>query len=335
MTTGGQDPNQNPEGGNDTPAQPGGGTPPPPPGAYPPPPGTGAPTPPPGSYPPPQGGYPPPPPPGNYPPPGAGAPPPPPGSYPPPQGGFPPPPGSYPPPPGNFPPPPPAFDAGYGQLQHVGALSVGDAISYGWRKFAGNAGTWVLIMVIAAAIQIVLGLIFPRSPEVAADGTIEFSNMFSAWGIIGLIVTTVVGYLIQAAMIGGALHETSGTKPALGSFFQFANVGAIVLASFLVGLMTSIGFILLIIPGIIVAFLTWWTLQFVLDQNQDAVTAIKSSFRAISSNWGTLLLLALAMVGLNILGAIPLGLGLFITIPMTIIASTYAYRVTVGQPVAP
>ncbi|QKT09704.1 hypothetical protein [Rhodococcus sp. W8901] len=305
MTSGGQDPNQNPEGGNNEPQQ--GGTPPPP-GSYPPPPGATPPPPGPG------GGYPPPP-----------------GSYPPPPG----PGGGYPPPPGNFPPPPPAFDAGYGQLQHVDGLSVGAAISYGWRKFAGNAGIWVLIMLIAAVIQAVLGMIFDRSPEVAADGTIDWSPMFSLWGIIGLIVTTVVGYLIQAAMIGGALHETSGTKPSIGSFFQFANVGAVVLASFLVGLLSAVGFILLVIPGIIVVFLTWWTLQFVIDQNQDAVTAIKSSFRAISSNWGPLLLLALALVGLNILGAIPLGLGLFITIPMTIIASTYAYRVTVGGRVAP
>lgn len=334
MTTGGQDPNAE---GEDRP-QPG-GTPPPPPGNYPPPPNGGTPPPPPpGSYPPPPGpggGYPPPP--GSYPPPppGGNFPPPPPGSYPPPPGNFPPPQGGYPPPPGNFPPPPPAFDAGYGQLQHVGALSVGSAISYAWRKFSGNAGIWVLIMLIAGAIEFVLSLIFNGSPEVASDGSIDFSNMFSLWGIIGLIVTTVVGYLIQAAMIGGALHETSGTKPSIGSFFQFANIGAIILASFLVGLMTSVGFILLIIPGVIVAFLSWWTLQFVIDQNQDAFTAIKSSFRAISSNWGTLLLLALAMVGLNILGLIPFGLGLLVTVPMTIIASTYAYRVTVGQPVAP
>lgn len=303
MTTGGQDPNQHPEDGNNGPGS--GGTPPQPPS---------------------QGGYPPPP--GNYPPP-------PPGSYPPPPpGGFPPPQGGYPPPPGSYPPPPPAFDPGYGQLQHVGGLSVGAAISYGWRKFSGNAGIWILIMLIAAAIQFVLGLIFRAGPEVAADGTIDFSGVYSLWGIVGLVVTTIVGYLIQAAMIGGALHETSGTKPAIGSFFQFANVGAIVLASFLVGVLSTVGLVLLIIPGIIVAFLTWWTLQFVIDQNQDAITAIKSSFRAISSNWGTLLLLALALVGLNILGAIPCGLGLFVTVPMTIIASTYAYRVTVGQPVA-
>ena len=56
---------------------------------------------------------------------------------------------------------------------------------------------------------------------------------------------------------------------------------------------------------------------------------------AISSQAGTLFLLALALIGINILGAIPLGLGLLVTVPLSIIASTYAYRVVSGGGVAP
>ncbi len=81
-------------------------------------------------------------------------------------------------------------------------------------------------------------------------------------------------------------------------------------------------------------FLTWWTLQFVIDQNEDAITGIKSSFRVISQNVGPVLLLALALVGINIVGAILCGVGLLVSIPITIIASTYAYRVLTGRYVA-
>ena len=85
----------------------------------------------------------------------------------------------------------------------------------------------------------------------------------------------------------------------------------------------------------IVVFLSWWTLHFVIDRDQSAVEGIRSSFRAISSQAGTLFLLALALIGINILGAIPLGLGLLITVPLSTIASTYAYRVVSGGEVAP
>ncbi|UYP19245.1 hypothetical protein OED52_01290 [Rhodococcus sp. Z13] len=307
MTTGGSDPNQDPK-------NPGGY---PPPGNYPPPSG--------GSYPPPSGGsYPPP---GNYPPPQSG------GYTPPPSGG------SYPPPPGNYPPPPGAYGAsgaygagGYGPAP-TSRLSVGDALSYGWAKFSGNAGVWILFMVAAFIIQALISGIFNGFDFTPDDN--GFSASFSATNAIGTVVTTIVGYLIQAAFVRGALAETDGQKPAFGTFLQIGPIGAVIVAGLLVGIGTTIGLFLCIIPGLAFAFLTWWTMQFVIDRNQDAVTAIKSSFNAIKSNAGTLLLLALALLGINLVGALLCGLGLLVSVPVSIIAVTYAYRVTTGGPVAP
>ena len=83
---------------------------------------------------------------------------------------------------------------------------------------------------------------------------------------------------------------------------------------------------------LVVAFLTWWALPFVIDRHDSAVEGIRSSVRAISSQAGPVFLLALALIGINILGAIALGLGLLITVPLSTIASTYAYRVVSGRP---
>ncbi|MFC4606049.1 hypothetical protein [Rhodococcus kronopolitis] len=312
-------PQPNPAGGYPPPPNPAGG----PQGGYPPPPNpAGGPQ---GGYPPPPnpaGGYPPPP---NYGPQG-GAPNMP-GGYPPPPGyGAP---GGYPPPPGGqggyMPPPPPGYDApafpppGFSGPGGMPQLTVGNALGYAWEKFKANAGVWVGIVLLIALIEIALSFIFDLN-----------STEFTVWGAIGTIVTTIVGYLVNAALVRGALHELDGNKPAIGSFFQFTNVGAIIVASLVVGALTGIGFLLLIIPGIVVAFLTWWTLQFVIDQQQDPITAIKSSFRAISQNVGPLVLLTLALIGINIVGALLCMVGLLVTIPITTIASTYAYRVVVG-----
>ncbi|MGW4632665.1 hypothetical protein [Nocardia sp. NPDC004415] len=212
-------------------------------------------------------------------------------------------------------------------------LGVGDAIGYGWNKFKDNAVVWVAIVLVAVLIQVALNFVFGvGNTDTDSDGAVVIG--FGIWQLIGTVVTTIVGYLISAALVRGALHETDGRKPAFGDFFQFSKVGVIILAGLLVGLATGIGLLLCILPGIVVAFFTWWTMQFVIDRDQDAVTAIKSSFSAISGNAGPLLLLALALFGINVLGAIPCGLGLLVTIPLTIIASTYAYRVVTGGPVA-
>ena len=212
-------------------------------------------------------------------------------------------------------------------------LSVGEAIRYGWARFKANPWTWVCAIIIAAVIQSVLNSLFGNRSTFRVD-TFGQSFWTISW-IIGSIVTTVVGYLINAALVRGALDEVDGRRPSLGAFFRFTNVGNVILASILVGVMVAIGLILFVIPGVIVVFLSWWTLQFVIDRHDSAIEGIRDSFRAISSQAGTVFLLALALIGINILGAIPLGLGLLITIPLTIIASTYAYRIVSGRGVAP
>ncbi|MBY4250137.1 hypothetical protein HQO37_21325 [Rhodococcus fascians] len=197
---------------------------------------------------------------------------------------------------------------------------MGTAIGYAFEKFKQNALVWMGIVLIAAIIQGVLNFVL-------SSDSIVLSLVFS-------IIVGVVALLIQAALVRGALHEVDGIKPAFGSFFQFGNVAAVIIAGILVGIATSIGFVLLIIPGIVITFFTWWTFQFVIDRGDEPIPAIKASAQAIASNGGTLFVLALALVGLNIVGAIPLGLGLLVTIPITIIAGTYAYRVTVRGNVA-
>lgn len=212
------------------------------------------------------------------------------------------------------------------------ALSVGDAIRYGWARFKANPWTWIGAIVIAAIIQSVLNSLFGNRSTFRVDTFGQ--SLWSIGWIVGSIATVVVGYLINAALVRGALYEVDGQRPSLGAFFRFTNVGNVILASILVGVLTAIGLILFVIPGLIVVFLSWWTLHFVIDRNDSAVDGIRDSFRAISSQAGQVFLLALALIGINILGAIPFGLGLLITVPLTIIASTYAYRVVSGGPVA-
>ncbi|GAC70624.1 hypothetical protein [Gordonia soli] len=285
------------------------------------------------AYPPPQGSTPPP---GAYPPPGSN--PPPPGAYPPPPAGAYPPPGSNPPPPGAYPPPPAGYGPGdqgpgYGAPAGYGApgfapqqqFSVGDAISYGWNRFKDNVGPWIGIVLAFWVINAILQVISNTSSR---DGgwVIPF--------IVG-IISILVGYLFSAAFIRGALDENEARKPGFGAFFAFRNYGPIIATALLVAIGTIVGLIIVIIPGIIFAFLTYWALTFVVDKQLDPISGIKESFSIISKNVGPLLLLALASIGLNIVGAILCGLGLLVTIPVTTIASVYAYRFFTGGQIAP
>jgi uncharacterized membrane protein len=64
---------------------------------------------------------------------------------------------------------------------------------------------------------------------------------------------------------------------------------------------------------------------FIIDKNLGPINGIKASWNATKGKFLSLLLFFIQIIGLNILGALALGVGLFITIPLSSIAMTYVY----------
>jgi len=262
-----------------------------------------------------------------------------------PQGPAAPPPGAYPPPSGAYPPPPGSFPqsaGGYGgQPGYSGpAFAVGEAISYGWRKVTSNLGPWILVALIFIAVNVAWSWItggFDRFQDqydftdtsFAAVSGITFASI-----LLGL-VGTVIGYLITAFFTRGALEEVDGRRPDVAAFFRIGNVVNVLLAALIVGILSYIGLFLCILPGLAVLLFSVFVYYVALDQGVDAITAIRTSFSLVAKNFGQVFLLLLALFGINILGAIPCGLGLFVTIPLSYVAVGFAYRrLTGGVPAA-
>ncbi|MCZ0730831.1 membrane protein [Mycolicibacterium iranicum] len=317
----------------------------PPPGGYPPPPPGGYPPPPPPSG----GGFPPPPPGGGYqpppPPPGGGFPPQDPGGYPPPPpaGGYGAPQG-FGPPQGGFPPP-----QGYPPVGGPPAYNVGDAFSWAWNKFTKNAvplivATLVFVVVVAALqgiINVVQMLVSPgETSYVADDSGLSFS--YAATGFAGILVSIVGWFLtlivtaaIQSAYLGGIFDIANGQQVSVGSFFRPRNIGNVVIASLITGVISTIGYFLCILPGLIASFLFMFTTIAVLDRNLSPVDAIKSSFETVKNNLGPALLTALAAVAVIIVGFLLCGVGILVGAPLATLLLVYAYRSLNGGYVAP
>lgn len=251
-----------------------------------------------------------------------------------------PPPGSMPPgaaPPPGWAPPPGTIPAGgdvpvaSGQEQTYGyqaksptGLDVGAALSYGLDKFRANAVSWISVTAIGMVIYIAVWLI------VRAAGP---TSLFS---VLVLFLAVLAGiWLLQAAMIRGALYETDGYKPAFGAYFRFVNAGNVLLTALLVFVVATLGSVFCIVPGMIIGFLCMFSLHYVVDHDQGPIEAIKSSFLLVVGNIWPLLLLALAVVVLVLFGLITCGIGLLVSGPIAVIAVTYAFRTLTDGTVAP
>ncbi|MFC6012447.1 hypothetical protein [Nocardia lasii] len=203
------------------------------------------------------------------------------------------------------------------------ALDVGRSLSYGWERFRSNTGPW--LGVTSVGVLIYLGFV----------GVVQLFNPTSPFSILLLFLVVIVAlWLLQAAMVRGALYETDGYPPAFGSFFRFVNAGNVLLTSLLAFAATLLASSLCLAPGLIVGFLCMFSMHFVIDQDYGPVEAIKASAQLVLANLWAALLLALTVVLVTLVGAALCGLGLFVAGPVCVIAVTYAYRMLTAGPVA-
>ncbi len=299
-----------------------------------------------------QGGYPPPPPPRGYPPPPPGAyPPPQQGGYPPQPGGYPPQPGGYPPQPGGYPPPqqgyPPA-QPGYPPAQPgAPALNVGEAFSWAWNKFSKNVAailvpTLVYAVIVGVLFGIVYGIAMALAPDAdyeSYDGGFSYSASLGAASLAvlvlgGLVLLVVVG-AIQSAYLAGLLDIANGQPVTAGSFFKPRNVGSVVIAAVIVGILTAIGNFLCVIPGLIVGILTIFTTVAIVDRNLKPIDGIKASFELAKANFVPVLLTWLLVNVIMAVGALVCGIGLLVAIPVASLFLVYSWRRLTGGPIAP
>lgn len=114
-------------------------------------------------------------------------------------------------------------------------------------------------------------------------------------------------------------------------FHGFQVLVPLMLVGLLSGLFTIIGFAFLIIPGIYLAVAYKWASYIAVFENKETWPALELSRKLISKNWWGFFGLAVLLGLLNIGGALLLGLGLLVTIPVTFIAFYISYEKVIYQ----
>ncbi len=253
------------------------------------------------------------------------------------------PPATPPPPPEAQPPavPPPPPAAPVPAAPGAAPFQVGDAFNYGWKKFQEYLGP----ILIAMLVLFVIGLAVNWGGALLSGGFGSLFDMDAEGGLTGVffsfgylvyaLLSALVSLLIQAAVVRGALAITKGERIDVNTFLAMDNVGQIVLAAIILAVGTAIGFVLCFVPGLIVIFFSQFTYHFIINNGLGAMDAIKASFSIVNKNLGSVIGLFFASILAFIVGAILCGVGLIVTIPVTIIATAYAFRLMIGDTVAP
>jgi hypothetical protein len=231
------------------------------------------------------------------------------------------------------PPPPPYGQTAQDPYGGSGAYSPTEALSYGWRKFSASPATLLVPMIVVWVGIVVVTLIveFALVRTMTGGG---FTGQLLVSGLSSALIFLVYQLLV-AGLYRGALRVADGQTFGLGQLFEGWDKTQVVIASVLIALGVGIGTILCYLPGLIIGFLTQFTLLFVVDRQLQAVDAIKASVKLVTDNLGNTIVYYLLAAIVTLVGACLCGVGLLVAVPVVLIGYAYTYRRLQNQPVAP
>jgi len=196
-------------------------------------------------------------------------------------------------------------------------LSVKGTLSFGWERFKEEP--WRIVSVIATGLIVSL-----FSSYILGEITKGLDLVITVLAaFFDFAVQTLVGIGFIAAALKA--HDSIG-ELKINDLWAPEYFWRYLFATVLVGIIVLLGFILLIVPGIIAMVTLMFTPYLVVDRNMGPIEAMKKSRDLTKGHRWKLLLLIIIIALLNLAGSLAFLVGLLITIPISIIAIAHAYR---------
>jgi predicted RNA-binding Zn-ribbon protein involved in translation (DUF1610 family) len=216
------------------------------------------------------------------------------------------------------------------------AIEAGEVLSSAWAIFKQEMGLVIGGVLVAGLINI--GMSLPQSILSGIAGAMQAQGERET----AMILQTVSWCFIPVAYLGQwfiacglnrmMLNIARGDQAAIGDLFSGGKyLWRMAGSSIVFGLMVLVGFICLIIPGIILSLMFCTYAYTLVDEDSPGIDCLWQTKKYTSGNLGTIFVLFLAVFGINMLGICALGIGMIFTIPLTTLMLAVAYCKMTGQ----
>ncbi|TVQ20757.1 MAG: hypothetical protein EA382_14450, partial [Spirochaetaceae bacterium] len=185
-------------------------------------------------------------------------------------------------------------------------------------QVAKNNPMIIAPMLVASVFGVVFSLIVVGSavPTIAGIGS-DPSTITSEQAIAGIgaavgggflvmIISGFVGLIAHGMTVAMANMALNGETPTLATGWArfMTRLVPVIIASILMGLIIGLGTILLVLPGIVAAFLLVFTIVAVVVDDLGAGQALSRSLTTVTRNFGATFVFFLVVLGLAIIAAI-------------------------------
>ncbi len=188
-------------------------------------------------------------------------------------------------------------------------VDVSKYLKEGWETFKSRPGEFIVFTLIIAVV----------------------TALFSRLDVPGSLLASLVTAPLYAGFIIVVFLLFKGKEAQFGDFLKGFNYFLpLVLASIVMSILITIGTFLLILPGIYLAVSYMFVTMLIVDYRMEFWQAMETSRKIVTKNWFSLFVLFLVLLVINLLGALALGIGLLVTMPLSVCSVCVAYRDIIG-----
>jgi hypothetical protein len=203
--------------------------------------------------------------------------------------------------------------------------TAGSAYGYGWQKMKENFTNLLVIVIIMMIAQSISGVANSNNPSLS-----EGSLSFLIWLLIAGPVTFGCEWVFLKAVRGNNYEIKDAFSAFNKDFFE------VMLANLIVTVIIVVGFLFLIVPGIIFAIKLSFVPYLVMDKQMKAMDAIKKSWEMTTGHGAQIFFIGLLSIFIAIGGLLLFIVGIFPAI-MWIKSTIASFYLSVDQsnPVEP
>lgn len=208
------------------------------------------------------------------------------------------------------------------------SFSLGATVSRSWELTRGAKGQiWVALLVMLVILAAVEGIgriaeaVFGVNVVYVIDG--QQASMASL--IYDFISSGLSTILTAGLMFMGVKWVRDGQINWKDLFSGFPTALSLLVVMVLEFILLVIGFFLLILPGIYLTVGYSLALPLIVDRRMSPWQALETSRKAVHKVWWKMFGLMLVMLLIVSLSAVPFGIGLIWTVPMTFVLSGLVY----------
>lgn len=205
-------------------------------------------------------------------------------------------------------------------------------LSDGWRLFQQEQITWIVATLLAGIIYLgassLITTLFDNGVHTGnthSNGGFQI-DIHTPFQMVGDLLNAIVYGLLEAGMFRMALLQIRGKRIDPVTFLSVRDVfwpliGAITLTY--IGI--SIGFLLCVVPAILMTGLFLFVPLYVVAEGSAPVDAIKTSVNALRADWFTAIMFVILTTLWIVFSFFFCGIGEFATIPQVILATAVGF----------